>query len=64
MNRAQALLSNTDYPSPSGAVDTAAPVRNDDKYLGQRFFKKSLQLNGMLSQDDKVFSKTKYSTDT
>lgn len=59
MTGVQALLSNTHYPSPSRTVDTVAPIRDDDKYLGQRFLKKSLQLNGMLNQDDKVFSRNK-----
>lgn len=41
-----------------GPIDTAASVR-DNKYLGQRFLKKSLQLSRMFNQDDKVFSRNK-----
>lgn len=41
-----------------GPIDTAASV-GDNKYLGQRLLKKSLQLSGMFDQDDKVFSRNK-----
>lgn len=41
-----------------GPIDTAASV-GDNKYLGQRLLKKSLQLSGMFDQDNKVFSRNK-----